>query len=167
MTTTKVLYTTDDGLTYGTVKQLKHSYVYSGLTNSQADSSATYQGNYAGVVNPAAGELSNNTTGEKWSHTNGFTPNLGDGGPGKMAFCGHRDETKKFWQWYDDNGPAQGGLPFISQARYAASGGSPGPDMTDTGIYNTTLYHQSGVNAIRWGVMGNNRVTQSGPANEW
>ena len=164
--TTKVLDTTDDGLTYGTVKQLKHSYVYSGLTNSQADSGATYQGNYAGVVNPATGELSNNTTGEKWSHTNGFTPNLGDGGPGKMAFCGHKDETKKFWQWYDDNGPAQGGLPFISQARYADSGGSPGPDMTDTGIYNTTLYNQSGVNAIRWGVMGKNRFTQSGPAKE-
>ena len=29
--TTKVLDTTDNGLTYGTVNQLKHSYVYGGI----------------------------------------------------------------------------------------------------------------------------------------
>tara|TARA_Y100000592_G_scaffold31773_1_gene50576 strand:- start:2811 stop:8378 length:5568 start_codon:yes stop_codon:yes gene_type:complete len=162
--TTKVLDTTDDGLTYGTVNQLKHSYVRSGLTNAEANSGATYQGNYAGVASPSPGELSNNTTGDKWSHTNGFTPNTGDGGPGKMAFCGHKDNTKKFWKWYDDEGPAKGGLPFIDQARNAGSGGSPG-DISK-GIYNSELYPQTGLNAIRWAAMGDKRFSQSGPAKE-
>jgi hypothetical protein len=128
-----ILQTVNSTTSYNILDTLNFSSISTTSLINPANSSAAYQGNYAGEALPVEGTLSNNKTNYSWndsgtvsgiSNNNEFN-NFANG-------CEYEDETRGFWEsnQYNPNSSHNGW--FIDEARQAKSFvGGDDPSLAD------------------------------------